>query len=155
MKKTQLPQTSNKAKPRIDAVRPLVVEVGKLDAVFGSKRDHHNCAMARACRRLPKVIDAQITRTVAYLEYDDRIVRYSNSSALEKAITGFDKVGGSFPEGTYVIRPFGPSQRLAAMHKRAKRIKKMVVDSGRRKIRVVATRKQPKDVRPQHRFVRV
>lgn len=78
-------------KPIVDAKEPLVLEVKAIDVVRASEKNSKCCAYARAAERQEGVQAAFFFLTKAYLELDDKIVRYALPMSVQKEIVAFDR----------------------------------------------------------------
>jgi hypothetical protein len=90
--------------PVIDAKERVLVTVTNGDVVLAKRADSKHCALARASMRLPGVNAAYFFRSKAYLEYDDKIVRYSLPGSVQKEIVSFDRAR-VFAAGVYQLSP--------------------------------------------------
>ena len=101
--------------PLRDATASMIYEVTKDDLTNAKREDPNQCALACAIRRTFGSV--RVRRTVAHILRLDGInpcvYRYKLSSGAQKAIATFDN-GGEFPEGTYKLFPYCPSQTLDA-----------------------------------------
>jgi hypothetical protein len=99
--------------PMIDSRRNIVVEVSSKDckAAEGNPKD---CALARAVKREYKgkgVLAAYFLRTSAWLEYEDKLVRFDLPISVQKEIVSFDR-GAGFAPGKYSLSKVPPSSKL-------------------------------------------
>lgn len=107
-------------KPIEDAKEPLVLEVKPIDVVRATDKNSKVCAYARACERQFKekgVEAAFFFRTAAYLEYEDKLVRYFLPGSVQKEIVAFDRHKTMEP-GTYQLTPPPPTKTRKALAKR-------------------------------------
>jgi hypothetical protein len=120
----------------VDAKKPLTIEL-TIDDIKGSKtRDPRHCAFAEACKRSSSgVLAAYFFRQTAWLEYDDKMVRYILPGSVQKEIVSFDR-GGLMASGVYRLTPPKGSNSLAAARKRSKTRKKHPQGNGRIKRKV-------------------
>jgi hypothetical protein len=105
--------------PMIDAEESLIIEVRKADVSRGDPKSPGDCALARACKREQKeegVIAAYFFRSCAWLEYADKMVRYTLPSSVQKEIVAFDR-GTKFVPGTYQISKVPKSNTKAELKK--------------------------------------
>jgi hypothetical protein len=104
----------------VEATQPMVIEVNQDDVRFAIRKDPTNCAFSVACRRSDKrIIAAYFFRSVAWLQYPKKLVRYHLPHSMQKEIVSFDRSKKMDP-GTYQLTPPCPSGTLAAVRKRAK-----------------------------------
>jgi len=87
-----------------DATRPIVVGVAVDDILKSRTKNSKCCAFARAAKREPGVRAAYFFRSTAFLEFGDRMVRYSLPQSVQKEIVSFDR-GGIMAPGEYELRP--------------------------------------------------
>jgi len=92
--------------PVVDAENPIIVTVTKDDVVKAKKKDSTMCALSRASARLPGVRRGYFFRSMAYLEYANRMVRYVLPPSVQKEIVSFDR-SQMFAEGAYQLSPCG------------------------------------------------
>lgn len=96
---------------KVEAKRPLILEVFPGDLAKAQKRNSKHCAFACAAERaVPGVKAAYFFRSTAWLEYEDRVVRYSLPQSMQKEIVAFDRFG-SMDAGSYRLSV--PSKTLA------------------------------------------
>ena len=93
-----------------------IVVVTDDDVVNAKKANSKHCALARAAVRLPDVNAAYVFRSMAYLEYGDRMERYSLPVSVQKEIVSFDRAG-IFASGAYQLSPIPKSLTRSAMRK--------------------------------------
>jgi len=98
----------------VDATEDLPVEVTPRDAASKAVRNHKECALAAACRRITQN-KAIISRSRAYLIDGDVAVRYEIGSAVTRELTSFDR-GAGFATGTYLLRKPTEAHVLGAPH---------------------------------------
>jgi hypothetical protein len=104
--------------PMIDSRKNIVIEVSPQDCK-AAEGNPKNCALARAVKREYKgkgVLAAYFLRTSAWLEYDDKLVRYDLPTSVQKEIASFDR-GAGFAPGKYSLSKVPPSSRLNARSK--------------------------------------
>ncbi len=95
-----------------DARSNLVLEVLPDDVKRAKVKNAKCCAFARACKRqMPKVKAAYFFRSTAWLEYEDKMVRYMLPLAVQKEIVSFDRSQKMEP-GTYAISKPSGEQKL-------------------------------------------
>lgn len=128
-------------KPIVDATEPMVLEVKAIDVIRASEKNSKCCAFARAAEREASVEAAFFFRTKAYLEFEDKIVRYALPMSVQKEIVAFDRHKEMDP-GTYQLSPPSPKNTLKAYKKKnAKRADKghhpLVRGASGTKVRVI------------------
>ena len=104
-------------KPIENAKEPMVLEVKAIDVVRASEKNSKCCAFVRACER--EVQGAQAAfffRTVAFIEYQDKIVRYQLPQSVQREIVSFDR-NGTLDPGVYQLSPQVPSKSPRMMKK--------------------------------------
>lgn len=94
----------------IDAAAPLSLEVTSVDISGATQKDPSNCAFACAIKRNMGATGACFMRSAAYVEYDDRIVRYRLTDRMAKEIVAFDRAKAMEP-GIYELATVAPSKR--------------------------------------------
>src|SRR5688572_23236975 len=76
----------------VDAKKPLEIEVLPEDIRRADRKKPQSCGFAKACRRMDNDIRAAyFFQSTAYLEFDDKIVRYSLPKSMQKEIVAFDR----------------------------------------------------------------
>jgi len=105
-----------------ESTRPLILHVDKSDVKSGNKKEAQSCAFAVCAKReIPGVKKSFFFRSVAYLQFKDKIVRYTLPVSVMKEIVSFDRSGKIEP-GTYQLSPPSPrSTRMAAQARSRKR----------------------------------
>lgn len=117
--------------PIVDGGAPVMVAVTEHDVVNAKKANSKHCALARASLRVVGVAAAYFFRTTAYLEYQDRMVRYSLPPSVQKEIVSFDRAR-MFAPGVYQLTP--PSAARARPVTRAayqQRVKRQRIEAKR------------------------
>ena len=112
--------------PVVDAKERVFVAVTANDVINAKKADSRHCALARAALRLPGVNAAYFFRSRAFLEYADKMVKFTLPSSVEKEIVSFDRAQ-IFAPGAYQLSPIEPSMR-----KRKRSVYNKAYKSGRR-----------------------
>lgn len=102
-----------KGLPIMDARKPIQVEVTPTDVRKGSKLEPSSCAFALALKRETHCVEARVFRTVTYVTYKTRIVRFHTPEAAARELIVFDR-GGAFEAAEYTFRPFPKTLRLRA-----------------------------------------
>lgn len=103
---------------KVDAKLPLQLEVKPMDISKAQQKDPSCCAFARACKRSHKVKSAYFFRTTAWLEYDDKIVRYILPPSMRQEIVAFDRARGMVP-GRYQMSPPLKSNSMIEVRQRS------------------------------------
>ncbi len=89
----------------VSARKPLTFTVTKKDTARGIVKDPECCALALACRRVdPEVKAAYFFKSTAWLQYEDKLVRYALPNVLQKEIVSFDR-SGIMAAGEYHLAP--------------------------------------------------
>jgi hypothetical protein len=105
---------------KVDARKPLVLEVRQSDIAGASKKRPDSCAFARACKRAKAAKAAYFFRTAAWLEHKDRLVRYVLPPSMQKEIVAFDR-NKTMEPGLYQLAPPAKSERMSQIKKRSKK----------------------------------
>jgi hypothetical protein len=96
----------------IDASKDLVIEVVQNDIDKATRKNSKCCAFANAAKRqFEDVKAAYFFRSTAWLEYEDKLVRYLLPPAVQKEIVSFDRAHVMEP-GTYRVNRPSKAQRL-------------------------------------------
>jgi hypothetical protein len=97
----------------------MLVSVNQKDVDLAKRKNPEACALARACTRSHgDVKRAYFFRSSAWLEYDDRIVRYALPPSTQKEIVAFDRAK-AFEPGVYQLSTPRKSIRLDAVKSRS------------------------------------
>lgn len=88
-----------------DGKGDIVVVVTKTDA-NASLKNHKDCVMAKACKRLSGVDGAVISVSTAFIIKGDTAYRYRVPQAITREIVAFDR-GASFTPGEYELKAPG------------------------------------------------
>ena len=105
----------------VDATKPMLVSVNQKDVARAKVKNPEDCALARACKRQHDGVKAAyFFRTAAYLEYDDKLVRYVLPHSAQKEIVAFDRAK-VFEPGNYQLTPPSSTNTLKAVKRRSKR----------------------------------
>lgn len=101
-----------KGKTVVDSTTPLALVINKTDVKAGKKKQPDACAAAvAAVRQCKGAISAHVHLSRVYVEFPDKVVRYSTPQALRTEIVSFDR-GRRFEEGTYTLAVIPPHDRL-------------------------------------------
>lgn len=77
---------------KIDAKKPLILTVSEQDIRGAKAKSPGFCAFAVATKRQhPEIVNCYFYKTKAWLEYEDRLVRYHLPLAMQKEIASFDR----------------------------------------------------------------
>jgi hypothetical protein len=106
--------------PMVDAKEPLQLEVTSRDITTAAQKNSKCCAFARACHRSKNVNAAYFFRSTAWLEFDDKLVRYTLPPSMQKEIVSFDR-NRSMEPGLYQLSAPSKSSTLKAAMKRSKK----------------------------------
>lgn len=134
----------------IDAVKPLAIEVTARDIKLAKAKNSKECALARAVKRTKPVKAAYFLRTIAWLEYEDKMVRYRLSQGVQKEIVSFDR-NKMMSTGEYILSPVSPTQAHKPRIKpRSKSSGKKVLERSKRAVKAhrladVRVQFEPKD----------
>lgn len=122
-------------KPIVDAKEPMALEVKAIDVIRASEKNSKCCAYARAAERQEGVQAAFFFRSTAYLELDDKIVRYTLPPSVQKEIVAFDRHKTMEP-GLYQLSAPSPARTKRGQAKQnAKRTKTQALVRGASGIR--------------------
>jgi hypothetical protein len=102
--------------PIIDATSPIMIGVAVDDIKKAKAKNSKCCAFARAAQHEPGVVAAYFFRSMAFLEYPDRMVRYALPADARTEIVSFDRAGVMAP-GEYRLAPVPKSQKLASLRR--------------------------------------
>ncbi len=94
--------------PVLEGKERVFLAVTKDDVVNAKKKNSEHCALARAALRIPGVNAAFVFRKTAFLEYDDKMLRFHLPHSTQKEIVSFDRAQ-IFAEGVYQLTPPAPS----------------------------------------------
>lgn len=120
----------------VDAKKPLIIELVESDIKGSRVKDPRHCAFAEACKRSSQgVMAAYFFRSTAWLEYDDKMVRYILPGSVQKEIMSFDR-GGLMATGTYRLTPPKGANSLKAARARSSKRKQHPKGNGRIKRKV-------------------
>lgn len=108
-----------------DAEGPITLSLTAKDIKQSKTKDSRFCAFARAAKRQYKCKQAYFFRQTAWLEYENKLVRYHLPSTVQREIVAFDRDGGMMP-GQYKLTPHVPSSKLGKERKvpKTKRVRK-------------------------------
>ncbi len=95
----------------VDATEDTDIVVTKGDTTTKAVRNHKECALAQACRRVFAAEGAVINVTSAYIIQGKTAYRYKLPESVSREIVSFDREAG-FEPGTYHLHTPPPSSRL-------------------------------------------
>lgn len=103
----------------VDAKETIAINVRKVDARSGRRKDPQDCALARACRRTNIADHAIIGLTVSYLIKGNTATRYHTSDTVGREITSFDRHKDFAAGRNYKLSKISPScqEALGAKHR--------------------------------------
>jgi hypothetical protein len=107
-----------KVKKVTDADEPAFLEVTEDDSKTGSRRDHNNCAFARACARKFRAQGVIVSVYTAYIVKGDEAIRYHLPPSVSREVVSFDR-NARFEEGLYELSRPSAGHRLGARQGRA------------------------------------
>ena len=93
----------------VDSKSTLAVEVTSSDVHNSKRKNHTECAMATACRRMFSADGMIIGKQTVYLIKGTKAVRFGIPESVRKEIVAFDR-GASFEPGSYQLSK--PPHRL-------------------------------------------
>jgi hypothetical protein len=96
----------------INADEPLTIDVPAPLTNSKRRRNAYHCVFAEACMKLPRVAEAIVHVSTAYIRWEgeEHFTRYRVPVSLRDQIVSFDKTGG-FDPGEYRLVPIQPSHR--------------------------------------------
>ena len=96
----------------IDSTETIQIEITEQDTQFASRKDHGNCAVARACMK-QEGTDAlvHISRVFLKMKHKNIWVRYIVRNDLRTEIVAFDR-GGNFEPGIFKLHRVPHAQKL-------------------------------------------
>jgi len=96
----------------IDSTETIQIEITEQDTQFASRKDHGNCAVARACMK-QEGTDAlvHISRVFLKMKHKNLWVRYIVRNDLRTEIVAFDR-GGNFEPGIFKLYRVQPAKKL-------------------------------------------
>jgi hypothetical protein len=96
----------------INAESPLTIDVPAPLTHSSRRRNAYHCVFAEACMKLPRVAEAIVHVSTAYIRWEgeDHFTRYRVPENLRAEIVSFDKTG-SFTSGEYRLIPIQPSHQ--------------------------------------------
>jgi hypothetical protein len=102
-----------------DATKSLEIQVESKDVKSSSVRNHKECALAHACKRLQDVDGVIMSVSTAYIIKGDIAYRYQVPETASREIVSFDRDAGFMP-GTYqLVKPY-PTNRIGAERRSTK-----------------------------------
>lgn len=105
--------------PVVDAKRPLRLHITKADVTMAKPKDPANCAIAVACRRELKVIEARVHLSRIYIRTNNKTWhRHTATDALRNEIIALDR-GGRFIPITAHLGVLTGTQRTGERPRRA------------------------------------
>ncbi len=104
----------------VDAKKPLMITVGACDVRKAKQKDGQNCAFACAAKRTLGAKAAYFFRSMAWLEFDKKIVRYMLPQSMQKEIVAFDR-SKSFEPGEFQLKAPSKSETMVAVKARSKK----------------------------------
>lgn len=102
-----------------DAKAPLKVVITQNDIVNAKQLNSKCCAFALAAKKQPGVKKAYFFRSVAYLQFESKMVRFNLPASVRLEIESFDALGIVMP-GVYNLAPPGKHDTLVAMRKKSR-----------------------------------
>lgn len=101
-----------KGLPIVDSKRDVVLEIAAKHIKRAKPMDPTGCAAAICCTDTHVgVVKATINKAIAYLEYSDKILRFTVPNALSREIIAFDR-SAPFAEGRYCLKAPNKASRL-------------------------------------------
>lgn len=141
--------------PVVEARNRLLITVTDADVVGAKKANSKHCALARAALRLPSVNAAYFFRSTAFLEYDDKMVRFLLPESVRREIVSFDRAQ-IFASGVYQLSPMPPALTRKAQAKYDKKKRKprraALRGTSREAIAKIAAGAPPNDTPEQREF---
>lgn len=135
-------------KPIVDATKPLPIWVDNGDIRAAKRKNPDECAFAQAAKRqVLGSVGATFFRTVGYIEYPRKVVRYKLPPSMEKEVVAFDRASAMAP-GKYQLAPPGGTRRVGANKKYMRKWRASVKKRAKSVKRGAVVRPEP---RPLHR----
>lgn len=100
--------------PVVESKQRLLVTVTDEDVIKAKKADSKHCALARASMRLPHVNAAYFFRSLAFLEYEDKMVKFLLPQSVQREIVSFDRAA-IMASGVYQLSPIPKSLTRKAL----------------------------------------
>src|SRR5262245_18633169 len=98
--------------PIIEATEPVFIGVAADDIRKAKMKNSKCCAFSRAAQKEPGVRAAYFFRSIAFIEYPDRIIRYALPASARTELLSFDRSGVMAP-GEYRLAPPPKSPTIA------------------------------------------
>lgn len=114
----------------VHARAPLALEVTLGDIRSSTQKDPANCAFSCAVKRGLGATAAYFMRSVAYIEYQDRVVQYNMPGSMQKEIVAFDRAKAMEP-GVYQLAPLADSKRNQKRRKKRRRSRRAGTQSAK------------------------
>lgn len=116
MKALKIPKRIRDNFPKVttvrDATKSIAIKVTKRDSLSGKKKDHEQCALARACVRSNVADGAIIGIGYSWLIKGKTATRYKTSTGVGREITSFDRHHDFAAGKDYVLSKVAKSNRL-------------------------------------------
>lgn len=109
--------------PVVDSKSKVFIAVTDHDVINSRKANSKHCALARAALRLPDVVAAYFFRNTAFIEYDNKIVRFMLPPSVQHEIVSFDRAQ-IFDPGVYQLSPPSPAHDRKAMRDAQKTLRR-------------------------------
>lgn len=104
---------------KVNGRKALTIVLSRDDISSADQKNPQNCAFACAVKRNdPAIVAAYFFRSVAWLQYRNRLVKYRVPATVSQEILAFDRNKGTEP-GVYQILPPTLSKRVSAWKKYA------------------------------------
>lgn len=101
----------------LEARKSIRIQVTDRDTKSASVKNHKECALAVACKRMLPIDGVIISRSVAYAIVGDKATRYMLPQSASREIVSFDRGSGFYP-GTYQLSRPAKAERRAARRSR-------------------------------------
>ena|ERR1041385_443584 len=104
----------------VDSDRAIKIEVTGQDNSSSTIKDHKNCALAVACKRITHADGVMISTRTAYIIHGKVAHRFRLPESVSREIVSFDRRAG-FALGTYMLNAPSKWEKLGSHHTGATR----------------------------------
>jgi len=101
----------------VDADEQILFHVTKRDAKEGARKDHANCAGARALVREQHADGAVVGKSVTFVVHENVATRYLTPVSVSREVVSNDRAS-EFEPGEYHLSPPTPTARLGHLRER-------------------------------------
>lgn len=104
----------------VDSKRNRSIEVTSQDSKSRAVKNHKECALAVACKRVFHADAAIICVKTAYIITGNKAIRFTNPESVRREIISFDRHAG-FEPGHYSLSKVSPANAIGAKRRFMKR----------------------------------